>query len=248
MKKSIVPAVITTLTLGSAAPLLAQSQVDTRPAPSTQNLMADNGGSLLQASEPDRKEAAADPNKKDESFNFYSVESPAPRVMKKYDLVNIVVNEESKSQSTGNSDQQRAVDFDAKVDAFVKFNLAKLSVQGGAEGANPPEVKLEGSRDFKGQGEYDRDDTMTTRVEARVIDVKPNGTLVLESKRTMQIDEEEISVTLTGECRVSDVDATNSVLSTDLYDMNLKKQTKGEVHDTAKRGLLHRLLDILNPF
>ena len=81
---------------------------------------------------------------------------------------------------------------------------------------------------------------MTTRLEAEVIDVKPNGTLVLQARRHMQIDEETISVTLTGLCRVQDVDATNSMLSTDMHDLNLKKITTGQVRDTTKRGLLHQ--------
>jgi flagellar L-ring protein precursor FlgH len=176
------------------------------------------------------------------------VAEPIPHVLKKHDLVNIVVQEASKSASSGLSDQERQVDFDAKVDAFVKLNLAKLSVQGGAEGANPPEVKLEGQRDFKGTGEYDRSDTVSLRLEAEVIDVKPNGRLLIQARRHIKTDEEDIAVSLTGECRVADVDATNSVLSTDLHDLDLEKVTKGEVTATTKRGLIHRLLDFINPF
>jgi flagellar L-ring protein precursor FlgH len=246
--------------LSTAAPLLAQSAP---PAPankprksimavSTQYLMQSNGGSLLQASqappEPGTSAAASDQANKPSPFDFYAVSSAEPHVLKKHDLVNIVVNEESKSQTSGASDQQRAADFDAKVDAFVKFNLAKYSIIGGAAGANPPEVKLEGSRDFKGTGEYDRTDTMSLRLEAEVIDVKPNGNLVLQARRHVKIDEEEISVILTGECAVKDVDATDSVASTQLLDLDLQKTTKGEVHDTASRSLVHRLLDIVNPF
>jgi flagellar L-ring protein FlgH len=213
---------------------------------STQELMQDNGGSLLQAQAAEPK---TDELKPVNGFlDLYAVAPQQPRVLKKHDLVNIVVNEESKSQTAGTSDQERKVDFDAKVDAFVKFNLAKLSLAGGAEGAKPPEVKLEGSRDFKGSGEFDRTDTMTTRLEAEVIDVKPNGTLVIQARRHVQIDDEEVSVSLTGTCKVDDIDASNSVLSTELLDLDLQKSTKGEVHDTTKRGLIHRLLDLLNPF
>ncbi len=210
--------------------------------------MQSNGGSLLQAEASEQE--ATDPNSNQSSGfdNLYAVAPAKPHVLKKHDLVNIVVDEESKSQTAGTSDQQRQSDLDAKVDAFVKFELSKLSIQGGAEGANPPEIKLEGTRDFKGTGEYDRTDTMTTRLEAEVIDVKPNGTLVIQARRHLKIDEEEVNVSLTGTCRVEDVDATNSVLSTDLLGLDLQKSTKGEVHDTAKRGLLHRLLDIVNPF
>ncbi len=212
---------------------------------STQTLMQSNGGSLLQASTP---APSTDGSEKTGSYNIYAVAAAEPHVLKKHDLVNIVVNEASKSQTSGLSDQERQSDLDAKVDAFVKLNLAKLSIEGGAEGAKPPEVKLEGTRDFKATGEYDRTDVMTTRLEAEVIDVKPNGSLVIQARRHLKIDEEEINVTLTGNCRVQDVDASNSVLSTDLHDLDLEKSTKGEVHDTNKRGLIHRLLDFVNPF
>ena len=210
--------------------------------------MQSNGGSLLQAESASSTNADGSPNQDASYDSIYAVAPAKPKLLKKHDLVNIVVDEESKSQTAGTTDQERAVDFDAKVDAFVKFELAKLSIEGGAGGANPPEVKLEGTRDFKGTGEYDRSDTMTTRLEAEVIDVKPNGTLVIQARRHLKIDEEEVSVSLTGTCRVEDVDATNSVLSTDLLDLDLQKSTKGEVHDTNKRGLIHRLLDIVNPF
>ncbi len=258
MKNAFLPAIVAGVTLSSAATLMAQSDpapvpapADSRPGPSvtTQYLMQNNGGSLLQATQPQQNPStdSVNPNKTP-SYDFYAVGAPEPHVLKKHDLVNIVVNEQSKSQTSGSSDEERATDFDAKVDAFVKFNLAKFSVQGGAQGANPPEIKLEGKRDFKGTGEYDRADTMTTRLEAEVIDVKPNGTMIIQAKRHLKIDEEEISMTLTGDCRVQDVDASNSVLSTDLHDLDLQKTTKGQVRDTSERGLLHRLLDIVNPF
>src|ERR1700761_5468393 len=107
---------------------------------------------------------------------------------------------------------------------------------------------MEGSRDFKATGEYDRSDSLTTRLGGEVVDVKPNGTMVIKAERYIKIDEEEVTVTLTGVCRVADVDASNSVLSTDLQDLKLVKKTKGQVTDTNKRGLFHRLLDIINLF
>jgi flagellar L-ring protein precursor FlgH len=267
MSKSFLPLIVSGMTLGSAAtlamgqagPPVRQPEQSASPLPldqqstaqlTTQYLMQNNGGSLMQAQslQPDSPKPQGQANRNSSSYNLYAVPQPEAHVLKKHDLVNIVVNESSKSQTSGASDQERAVDFDAKVDAFVKFNLAKLSLQGGAAGANPPEMKLEGSRDFKATGEYDRTDTMTARLEAEIIDVKPDGELVIQARRHVKIDEEEITVVLTGECRVEDVDATNTIPSSNLHDLNLEKTTKGEVHDTAKRGLIHRLLDIVNPF
>ena len=259
MSKAFVPLIVSGISLGSATAGMGQAappansgqqqsldKMTTRQL-STQYLMQNNGGSLFAAQSQQPVEQPDALNRNASSYNLYAVLPPEPQLLKKHDLINIVVNEESKSQTAGTSDQERAVDFDAKVDAFVKFNLAKMSLSG-STASNLPEVKMEGSRDFKATGEYDRTDTMTTRLEAEVIDVKPDGKLEIQARRHLKIDEEEITVLLSGECRVQDVDASNSVLSTDLHDLNLEKSTKGEVHDTNKRGLIHRLLDIVNPF
>jgi flagellar L-ring protein precursor FlgH len=231
----------------AAAPAARRTaSVNERPAfTSTEDAMDRSGGSLLQAG---IAQATPDQQGKTAAYNAIAVPDPEPHVYKKHDLVNIIVSEEQKSSSTSAADSQRQVDFDAKTDAFVKFNAAKFSVIGGAEGANPPEIKLEGQRDHKYQGDAARTDSVTLRLEAEVVDVRPNGTMVLQAKRHIQNDEEQVSITLTGTCRVQDIDAANSVLSTDIHDLDFNKQTKGAVKDAATRGFIPRLLDFFNPF
>jgi flagellar L-ring protein precursor FlgH len=107
---------------------------------------------------------------------------------------------------------------------------------------------LEATRDYKGEGDVARSDTMTLRLEAEVVDVRPNGTMVLQARRHMKNDEEEVTIALTGTCRVQDIDAANSVLSTDIHDLDFDKQTKGAATDGSRRGFIPRLLDFINPF
>ena len=116
---------------------------------------------------------------------------PQPKVLKKHDLVNIVVQEVSQYASTGTTDLKRNSDLDAKVDQFVSLNLKSLSLHGTGTPTNPVEVKMEGARDFKGDASVDRSDTFTLRLEAEVIDVKPNGTMVLQAKKHIKTDDEE---------------------------------------------------------
>jgi flagellar L-ring protein precursor FlgH len=66
--------------------------------------------------------------------------------------------------------------------------------------------------------------------------------------KTIQTDEEEQSVILSGVCRAEDITADNTVLSTQLHDLTVRKTHKGAVRDTTKRGWIPRLLDVLNPF
>ena len=272
--RKIITSAVLAVTSAAALPAMAQDAPATRaeatprpvPAPASAkpaaaaaeqpltmlSLMQGNDGSLLKASLIQQEASAPPPvpggvASPQSPWNPYGVPAPEPRVLKKHDIVKIVVRQESKSQSSGISDQERQVDFDAKVDAYLKFNLRRFSLDT-ADSTNVPEIKAEGQRDFKGTGEFDRSDTYTDRVAAVVVDVKPNGTIVLEARSHMQVDDEKVDVALSGTCRVQDVQADDTVLSTDMADLRLSKETTGEVHDTTKRGALHQLLDILNPF
>lgn len=250
LKLTLVLSVITTAPLA-----LAQSQhqaSSARPLPrtapaqpvSTQLLMQSSGGSLLQASMPQHIEPL---NSKTPSYSLYAVPEPEPKIIKKHALVNIIVREESQSASKGITDLKKIANIDAKVDSFVKFDPATFSILGRALD-NPPEVKMSGTRNYKGDATANRTDSVVARIEAEVIDVKPNGTLVLQARKRIKSEDEEQQIILTGVCRVEDVDASNSVLSTDLHDLDLQKITKGAVRDTTRRGLLPRLLDFINPF
>src|SRR5205809_372618 len=108
-------------TATSASVLLAQQQQQeaARPAPrpapppvSTQLLMQSSGGSLLQASLPQQAEPL---NSRTPAYSLYAVPEPEPKVLKKHDLLNIVVREESQSTSKGTTDLKKSADLDAKV-------------------------------------------------------------------------------------------------------------------------------------
>ncbi|HEX5245021.1 MAG TPA: flagellar basal body L-ring protein FlgH [Tepidisphaeraceae bacterium] len=107
---------------------------------------------------------------------------------------------------------------------------------------------MTGDRTFKGTGDVTRNDTFTARITAEVLDVKPNGTLVLQARKHIKTDEEEQLMVLTGTCRVEDVTADNTVLSTQLNDLDLQKNHKGDVREATRRGFLGKLLDFVNPF
>jgi len=242
--------IIATTTIGLGGPVLAQSAPPQDHQRTMQSVMQGSGGSLLQASPsvPPPAGATAGTASKTPSYSLYAVGEPEPKVLRKHDLVNIVVQEVSTYTATGDSNQVRDSNIDAKVDQFVSFKPSAFSLHGTGQATNPVEVKMEGERDFKGTAAVDRSDAVTLRLEAEVIDVKPNGTLVLQSRKHIKTDEEEQTIILSGVCRVTDIDATNSVLSTDLQDLDLQKITTGQIHDTTKRGYLHKLLDFLNPF
>src|SRR5688572_26467017 len=213
--------------------------------PDASALLRSNGNSLLKASlaaPPDRSQA------KVEDVSYYAVPVPEPKVIRKHDLVTIIVREESEYSSEGGAELTREARLEAAIDAFVKLNLDNVEIEGGAIGAEPPRIDLSGSREFKGEGTVDRTDSFTARITAEVLDVKPNGTLVLQARKRIKTDDEEQVFVLSGTCRAEDITADNTILSTHLHDPELVKTHKGTVRNATRRGWGGRLLDAISPF
>ena len=209
-------------------------------------MMQRNGGSLLRATmsaQPDAQQA------KLAQVSYFAVPEPQPKTMKAHDLVTIIIREQSEFSSNGTTDIKRDASIDARLEEWVKLNTKSIGIQGGVGTTGPvPSVKASGKAEWKGEGTVDRTDSFVARITAEVLDVKPNGTLVLQGKKTIRMDEEQQEFIITGTARAEDVSADNTVLSTQLKDLSLTKTNKGDLRQAQKKGWIPKLLDAINPF
>jgi len=185
----------------------------------------------------------ADPAASLRGFSLLFVDPPRPKTLVLHDKVTIIISETSKQSANQTLDTKDDVGFKAQLSKFpdlVKFLELNLTNKGGSPIA---EASASGNTKFKGEGKYSRDDRFNDRVTATIIDVKPNGTLVIEAKRVIKKDEEVQTLTLSGECRREDVTDANTVLSSQLADLNIATKNDGRVKDTATKGIIPRLLE-----
>ncbi len=90
---------------------------------------------------------------------------------------------------------------------------------------------------------------MNTTLTARVTAVLPNGGLVVEASKDIQINSEHQTITVRGVVRPADIDFTNSVQSIRLAQLELRVNGKGVVGDAIRRpNILYRFLLGLLPF
>jgi len=182
------------------------------------------------------------------AVSLYAVDAPKNRLFAENDLVTIIISEKSKAQRNQKLDAKKDYSIDASVSAWVDL-LQLLEARAKPDGnINYPSVGVKASNDFKGDGKYNREDTITDRIQARVVEVKPNGTLLLEARRSIKTDKEVQAVILSGTCRTEDVTDANSIQSNQLYDLALNVQNSGEVKDVNKKGLIPRVLEGLFNF
>jgi len=178
--------------------------------------------------------------------SLIAFEPPEPRKIGVHDLVTIIVREDKRATSDSDLRSQKTWEIDASLKKWLRLDDNHRLIASLPQGEPGLEFELDGQ--YRGRGRVQRKDTLITRITAQVIDVKPNGTLVLEATKTIQVDEDVQTYTLTGVCRSEDVTAQNTILSTQLADAHITIRHTGPARDAARRGWLMRLLDLLRPF
>lgn len=180
-----------------------------------------------------------------ERYSWISVTPPPLKTFKPGDLLTIVVRE--RRQFEAESDLEIKKQFDIKSELQAFFNLTGGGIGASEFSRGKPTIDYKFINRVKNEADTTREDTLTTRVTATIIDVKPNGLLVLEARARIAHDEEISTITLTGTCRKEDVTADNTVLSTQIADKNVVVHNEGALRAAATRGWITKLLDWLKP-
>jgi flagellar L-ring protein FlgH len=179
--------------------------------------------------------------------SLVSCKIPPPRKYALHDLVTIVVREstEAAAQSDLNTNKQDQLTSLVQLPGLLTGFLNGFSSSSLPQN---PQANVQYQNQFQSTGDYDRKDTFTTRITAEIIDVKPNGNVVLEAHKYTKSDKETLDMVLTGTCRKEDIGSDNTVLSTQLADLHLTKNHKGSIHGASTKGVISRALDLIFNF
>jgi flagellar L-ring protein precursor FlgH len=157
------------------------------------------------------------------------------------DIVTVVVAEKASAVSTGATKTSRV--------SSTKNSITALAGVTKAAGPWANLANLSGDTELNGQGTTTRSTSLSTVLTARVICVLPNGGLVVEASKDIQVNSEFQTITVRGVVRPADIDSTNSVQSDRLGQLEVKINGKGVVGDAIKRPFfLWRLLLGILPF
>jgi flagellar L-ring protein FlgH len=157
------------------------------------------------------------------------------------DVLTIVVAEQASAVTSGTTKTSRS--------SSSKNSIAALGGVTRATGALANLANVSGDTQLNGQGTTSRSTTLTTTLTARVTHVLPNGGLVVEASKEIQINSERQVIEVRGVVRPADIDPNNSVQSNRLAELQVHVNGKGVVGDAIRRPfILYRLLLGLLPF
>jgi flagellar L-ring protein precursor FlgH len=174
----------------------------------------------------------------DQGWTWMSALGQDRRARSVNDLLTIRVVESI--TGTGSADAALSKASDGSLSLTKLFGLEKK-----LPSSTDPSSLVSGksNTDFKGSGTTTRAGVLTAQMTARVADVLPNGDLVVEGVREIEINGDRQIVVLTGVVRLADIGPSNVVLSTSIGQLRIRYFGRGLMKDNLKPGILVRLLN-----
>jgi flagellar L-ring protein precursor FlgH len=179
------------------------------------------------------------------NYSWIFIEAAAPREIHVHDIVTIIVKEISESSVDSRFNRQRRGTLLAELREFVRIGETGNLV-GAAD--NEPTIDANLNARINSTGRVTEREMLVYRIAATVVDVLPNGNLVLEARKQIATNGDLWEHTLTGTLRSMDINRDNTCLSENIADLRIAKRLSGRVHDSTHRPWGVRLLDRFFPF
>jgi flagellar L-ring protein precursor FlgH len=163
-----------------------------------------------------------------------------PKARSVNDVVTIRVAESTSAIASADAKNSRNSDMSVEIPHMMGLekHISEL----------PNLVSAKSSGSYEGKGSTTRETTLQTTLTARVVEVLPNGYLVVEGSREVRVNNENQTVVLTGVVRPEDLNRNNVVLSSAVAQMSVRVQGRGVVSQPLKPGWLYRILSGILPF
>jgi len=161
------------------------------------------------------------------------------------DILTIIVAENA---TASNSQQRKDSRTSALQDSIGQFLFSPSASKLGTHNGELPSINISGSSSFNGGGQVNNSQTATASAAVLVIDVLPNGNLVIEGVHLVTFAGETQYVVLHGLVRPDDVASNNTILSSNIADARIEFYNKGSLTDMQNRGWLSKAYEKLRPF
>jgi flagellar L-ring protein precursor FlgH len=149
------------------------------------------------------------------------------KAVRTHDVVSIVVFESLAASTDGQVKNTRASNASSGLTALFGALKASNSLQN--------LIGQNSSSGLTAQGQSTTNSSLSTTFGGEVVDVLPNGMLVVQATRQLTFSQQTQLIKLRGLVRPEDVSAQNQVLSTAMTDLELEVTGKGIVNDATYR-------------
>ena len=152
------------------------------------------------------------------------------------DTLKVDISESLKANSTTKNSNTRESSFSSKgAGNASENNLLRSLINQDVSGA--------GKSSFKGDGSTNNSSSFQGQLAASVVNVLPNGNLLVAGERSIALEGEIQTLRFSGMVNPSDIKDGNIIASADVVNARLEILGKGDIADNTKRNWLQRMLN-----
>ncbi|MDY6920617.1 MAG: flagellar basal body L-ring protein FlgH [Pseudomonadota bacterium] len=155
------------------------------------------------------------------------------------DIITLLLEERTVSSKTNSTEIDKADTINMGVDSLLGTNPS-MSLNGSTLNLG---VQSNANREFEGDAASDQSNRLQGQISVTVVDVLPNGVLVVRGEKWMTFSQGDEFIRIEGLLRPSDVTPENTALSTRLADARLTYSGTGALADAQAQGWMSRFFN-----
>lgn len=160
------------------------------------------------------------------------------------DTIMINITENNAASADSKTDVSRTANTTASIDALNVYPFNRKPVTS-LVGMN---VDASSSNTFKGAGDVENNNSFTGTITVTVIDVLPNGNLLVSGEKQVSIGHQQEFIRLSGVVDPNQILANNSIPSSRVADARVEYKASGTISEAQVMGWLARFFLSVLPF
>jgi len=161
------------------------------------------------------------------------------------DILTILIQENNGATRQNNTTTSKKASLNAAIASILYSpTTSGLLTKKGAL----PAINYTSDAEFNGGGSINNAETITAQVSVKVVDVLPNGNMVVEGQLHTAFSGEKQDAIVRGTVRPDDIMANNTLYSYNIADATIQFMSKGAITDAQRKGWFTRVWDKLSPF
>jgi len=228
-------------TAWAAEPVTSQVMPQLTPRRVSQGQMS----AMLPAEDPRLQMSLPMPTVRDYSWIFIEA-PPPPELIKVHDILTVEVDEKAEVIVNSRFNRQRNASFTAQLKEFIRLRSDGPTIENTA--STQPSINGTLQNRLQTIGQLTDTEGITYKIAATVVDVLPNGTIVLEARKSIRTNQDVFEYRLTGRIDKGKIRPDRSARSEDIAELKIDRLQHGKVFDSTKTNWGTRVMDMVFPF
>jgi flagellar L-ring protein precursor FlgH len=154
------------------------------------------------------------------------------------DILTITIQEKHSVKNEDKTERSNDTSLAARLEAYSLSDKTFLA-------NSLPRIDIRKESSFNGDSKQDSASDVRASIAVIVIDVQPNGNMVVAGSRTVQVNDETKTLKISGIVRPLDISQANSITSAQVADARIAILGEGGSTRAVTRGPLGTLFDTL---